>query len=128
MGPNSQPPGEIELYWKGAGPVQKKIADIPEVNMDFKGTENEAYNTEGDPIMSVSVEIPSSLRCTSRKRFVKLLMSCGVKRNAAVKVALLAARHGVSYQIHFFAVIFLLGKEKLEKEGINKNESGTFEQ
>lgn len=117
MGPNSQPPGEIELYRKGANePVWMKIADIPEISLDFKGTENEAYNTEGDPMVSVSVEIPNSLRCTSRKRFVKLLMSCGVERNAAVRVASIATQYGVSYQHHFLEVIFLLGKEKMKNQ------------
>lgn len=109
MGTNSQPRGEIELYREGMEePVRIKIADTPEIKLDFKETENEAYSAEDNWPMSINVEIPKSLRCTSRKRFVKLLMSCGIERNAAIRTASMAEEFGISYQTHLlWTAIFL---------------------
>lgn len=47
---------------------------------------------QGNPVMdncefSVRVKLPRSLRCRSRKRFVKLLMASGINRNTAQKLA-----------------------------------------
>lgn len=59
----------------------------------------------------VDIKIPKDLRCTSRKRFVKLLMSCGMERNDTVKLAAMAAEFGIPYQTHLLWIGFFLGQE-----------------
>lgn len=68
----------------------------------------------GPVAMSMRVSLPKEWRCRSRKRFVKLLMSCGHPRNQAAHLADIVARSNIlsyatprSYQDALFQAIYL---------------------
>lgn len=65
--------------------------------------------------LSVKVKLPKNMRCGSRKRFVKLLMSRGAKRDVAAAVAEHVRRMNtwdvpefcrISYQCYFLELLF----------------------
>ncbi len=73
-------------------PVQA-LVEAPEAGNNWIGA------VRGDWEWEVCFALPKILRCRSRKRLVKLLMSTrGVDRNTACEIAEWMRSHGVKYQ------------------------------
>lgn len=58
----------------------------------------------------------------TRKRFIKILMACGIKRNRAVEIAAYANRERISYGAPFIAVIGAICELAKESKGGAGNE------
>lgn len=60
----------------------------------------------GDLEWEIKVPIPKVLRCKSRKRLIKLLMSTGMPRNTATTLAEAMYTYGVKYQDGWLTFIY----------------------
>lgn len=81
---------EMALFYAKDGKFEKieGVKEFPAFQTGEVET-TEAHHLHGFNGGSASFKIkrPKSLRCKSRKRFIKLLMSKGMPRNMAVKIA-----------------------------------------
>ena len=86
MGPEDGGKKEIKFYMMVDGQEVEVKPDFAEITYagDQQGDDNLTLdNCE----FSVRVKLPKSMRCKSRKRFVKLLMASGISRNVAQVLA-----------------------------------------
>ena len=106
MGPEDK--GKYTVYWNGVPlsdtPIAPGIIHKIELSAD-------APNQEGVPLLgpmefTMYIKVPKHWHCKSRRRFIKLLMSKGISRNQAKRVAGVARIAGVPYgelwQSYFF--------------------------
>ena len=84
MGPENR--REIKFYMDVNGQTVEIKPDFAEITYteDPQGYDNLTLN---NCEFSVRVKLPKSMRCNSRKRFVKLLMASGIQRNVAQVLA-----------------------------------------
>ena len=68
------------------------------------------------PTISMEIRLPKHLRCPTRKRFIKLLMSHGVPRDIAIWHAAIVRHYGLTYQEAWYSAVFdlLCGRSLLE--------------
>lgn len=90
-----------KLYFSVNGVDYTELIGIPDVTCDCGAIERGFNGGE----MTISFKLPQVLRCKSRKRFVKLLMSIGVPRNVA---STLRATPGETYQQMWRRVFFFV--------------------
>lgn len=86
MGPENSGRRTIKFYMVVDGQEVEVKPDFAEITFaeDQEGNDNLALdNCE----FSMRVKLPKSMRCKSRKRFVKLLMASGISRNVAQALA-----------------------------------------
>lgn len=88
MGPRGSGKKGIKFYMMVDGQEVEVKPDFAEIT--FTDTEDQQRNN--NPILdncefSMQVKLPKSMRCKSRKRFVKLLMASGISRNVAQALA-----------------------------------------
>lgn len=78
------------------------LADLPDISVPDSAAApmDEHFSITTASELAVNIEIPKELRCKTRKRFIKLLMSKGYSRNISNKMAaiILDTRGLVSYQ------------------------------
>jgi len=127
MGPDKQSPESIFLVeseaWKepkffGIDGTGKAFNWKTGVSLDVNIKDEigpEDYDAWDDMDMSFQIVIspPKTMRCTSRKRFIKLLMAAGWSRNEAAIIARIQIRPKDSYQDRFLGM-WLLGGLKRE--------------
>lgn len=84
MGPENS--RKVKFYMDVDGQQVEIKPDFAEITYteDQQGDSNLALNSCE---LSVRVKLPKSMRCRSRKRFVKLLMASGIQRNVAQVLA-----------------------------------------
>ena len=86
------------------GEITCDILGDPDIK-DIKEKINIAFDAW--PELEARFKLPKSLRCSSRKRLIKLLMSTGTYgRNTATKIAESFAAWGVSYEAAWHACLF----------------------
>lgn len=78
----------------------RDLVDAPEPGEDWTDA------IRGDQEWEVCFALPIILRCRSRKRLVKLLMSVGMGRNDACGIAEWMRCHGVKYQDAWLTCLF----------------------
>lgn len=102
MGPDTKAHdiGEFQLTINGSPIVYDADGNIPTVQIcDIAKDGNEEYIGIANPGEFYMTLKPSKkLRCTNKKRFIKLLMSYGVKRNEANIAAKWVQHSEASYQ------------------------------
>lgn len=75
-----------KLYFSVNGADYTELAEIPNATLDTEENPSERKISALDGgCFTARLKTPKVLRCGSRKRFVKLLMSVGVPRNIADK-------------------------------------------
>ena len=123
MGPEEKT-RHVCYIMQGGKPVAhfESIADTGELEITLtdEGAGPLIMGAVGPLAFEMKVSLPKEWRCASRKRFVKLLMSYGGSRNAAMKIAAIvpAMKGQRSYQQLFFQTLALYadyclsGKEK----------------
>lgn len=86
MGPEDSGKKKVKFYMMVDGQSVEIEPDFAEITYteDRQGDDNLALN---NCEFSVWVKLPRSMRCKSRKRFVKLLMASGIQRNVAQVLA-----------------------------------------
>lgn len=86
MGPEDSGKKKVKFYMMVNGQSVEIEPDFAEIKYteDRQGDDNLALN---NCELSVWVKLPRSMRCKSRKRFVKLLMASGIQRNVAQVLA-----------------------------------------
>jgi len=98
MGPENSKAGDLDLYTSDGEKIWK-IQDFSEVTVPSGKEAASAISRVMAPFsMTISVKPARDWRCRSRKRFIKLLMSKGISRKYAEKVARVARIAGVSYR------------------------------
>lgn len=107
----------VEYYVVLNGQPVKIGPELPEVSFEPDAGIPDVYYDDLFSVntLSVKVKLPKNMRCGSRKRFVKLLMSRGAKRDVAAAVAEHVRRMNtwdvpefcrISYQCYFLELLF----------------------
>lgn len=78
----------------------RDLVEAPEPGEDWIGA------IRGDREWEVCFALPKILRCRSRKRLVKLLMSIGADRNSACEMAERMRHYRVKYQDAWLTCLF----------------------
>ncbi len=87
MGPENSKTGGLDLY-KADGTKIGKIHDLAEVTVSAgKQIESVMCPAMAGFSATINVKCPKHWRCGSRKRFIKLMMSEGITRNYAERLA-----------------------------------------
>ena len=84
MGPESR--NDYIVYLNDV-PIAQGQIQLPEITLPADAPELEIPSMFQPMEISMRVEIPKHWRCRSRKRFIKLVMSEGMSRNYAEKLA-----------------------------------------
>lgn len=97
MGPENR--NEYTVYWGGVPlgntPITPGIIHTITVSED--ALTPEAMSLLEPMAFTMYIKMPKHWRCKSRRRFIKLLMSKGISRNQAERVAGAARAAGVPY-------------------------------
>jgi hypothetical protein len=91
MGPENSDAGSFELYTPG-GEKMEMVYGMPPITVQTAA--EAAREIRQARTTMFRVRLGKEYRCRSRKRFVKLLMSKGIERNYAQKVAEQAREQG----------------------------------
>ena len=106
MGPEDK--GKYTVHWNGVPLGNTPIVPgiIYEVILPEEALTPEAMSLFEPMKFTMHIRTPKRWRCRGRKRFIKLLMSKGISRNQAKRVAGVARIAGVPYgelwQSYFF--------------------------
>lgn len=129
MGPEDSEKKAVKLYMMVDGEPVEISHDIVEITFS-EGRQGNGNPALDDCEFSVQMKLMQSMRCRSRKRFVKLLMASGIDRNAAQALARCCVvwrnQRGIpvclktSYQSYFIG-LSLRGLVKLGKWRTEKN-------
>lgn len=84
MGPESK--DDYTLYLDGV-PIALVEIQLPEITLPADVPEREITPLLEPMEFTMQIKTPKHLRCRSRKRFIKLMMSDGITRNCAEQLA-----------------------------------------
>lgn len=101
---------EMTLYYSHGGMFEKieTITEIPTLKTFVDGKRDAPLDLS-DMSFTVTLKIPKHFRCKSRKRFIKLLMSKGMRRDYDVLNANMMRESGLSYSDAWFRLMIFGG-------------------
>lgn len=101
---------ETALFYAKDGRFEKieTITELPTITT-FADGKRDAPLDLSDMSFTATLKIPKHFRCKSRKRFIKLLMSKGMRRDCAVWNANMIREIGLSYSDAWFRLVILGG-------------------
>lgn len=101
------------LYMKANDGSWTKLCDVVDYPPGTEGPDTCDVHTLVSDKVFITFKTPKNLRCGSRKRYIKLLMSRGIDRNTANDVAEFYQRYyeGFSYQWLWSLEFWLLAQK-----------------
>lgn len=99
---------EMTLFYAKDGQWEKieEVSELTEIHTYVEGKKDFVPDLS-EMSMTVNLKIPKALRCKSRKRFIKLLMSKGMRRDCAVWNADMIQKSGLTYGDAWFRLCVL---------------------